>query len=417
MSKLTLPALAPALLLGLLFSLGLLAPGCNQFRPLLFDVSVSPDTITPNADGITDVTRISYKLSRSADLSIYLVDETGQHHYFRENRRRSVGEYRVDFGGVTEGAMLPNGTYTWVVAATDDDGNTVQESGTLTLVEADTLRPELRGFSVYPKVFTPNRDGINDRVTVNYYLNKEADVQVYLIAPGGETRYPLAERERDVEPGTPGFHTYDYEGGVDLGAEPPPDGEYIVWAEAVDTVGNRTIVTDTLLIQEGGVPRADILNATVDFYNPKTGDRVVPIGETLAFTLTVENLGQVPIRTMGPNSGEMYRSNENFNAKGYTQSSGVWRVGIDYEGNPSYAYPYRWSVGSLSQLEQREINGNIEYYLPPDTRVVITGSIQIVDTPIGGKDVINFWAGLIHEDVAIQAFNDYVDPTPINIGF
>ena len=30
-----------------------------------------------------------------------------------------------------------------------------------------------------------------------------------------------------------GFHTYDYEGGVDLGADPPPDGEYTVYAEAV----------------------------------------------------------------------------------------------------------------------------------------------------------------------------------------
>lgn len=384
--------------------------------PLLSNVQVNPQTITPNADGLTDVTRISYRLSRSANLSIYLVDETGQRHYFRDNRRRSPGNYGVDFGGVINGAMLPDGLYTWVVEAVADNGETAASQGSLTIQNADTVKPELQGFSVYPQIFTPNQDGIDDRVDINYYLTKEAQVSVYLIGPDGETRYPIAEVERDIEPGEPGFHTYDYEGGVDLGAEPPPDGLYTVYAEAEDRVGNRTVVTSTLTITEGGVPRADIVAANVDFYNPATGDKVVPLGQTLAFTLTVENFGSVPIRTIGPNSGEHYRSDENFNTKGFFQSSGVWRVGIDYEGNPSYAYPYRWAVGNLAELEQRVINGNTEYFLMPGQRAVVTGSIQIIDVP-ADKDTVTFWAGLIHEDVRIDAFNDHVDPQPIVIGF
>lgn len=398
-----------------LFVLTLLLPACLG-GPLLTNVSVSPQTITPNADGLEDVTRISYSLNGSADLSIYFVDAEGKRHYFRDNRRRSEGDYGVDFSGVVEGQMLPDGTYTWVVEATNDNGQTIDKSGTLVVKNADTTRPELQGFSVYPKIFTPNQDGIDDRITINYYLTKEANVLVYLIASDGETRYPIAEKERDIEPGQPGFHTYDYEGGVDLGAEPPPDGQYTVYAEAVDRVGNRTIVTDTLEIREGGVPRADIVSATVDFYNPATGDTVVPLGQTLAFTLTVENFGSVPIRTNKPTSGTPYRSDENFNTKGAYQSSGTWRVGIDYEGNPSYAYPYRWAVGNLDQLEKRVINGNEQYYLMPGQRAIVTGSIQILDVP-ADKDVVNFWAGLIHEDVQIEAFNDHVDPTPITIGY
>lgn len=395
----------------------LLVGGCKTLRPLLYDVSTSLETISPNADGIDDVTRFSYKLSGNADLSIFLTDDNGEKYFFRENRRRSAGDYRVDFGGVIDGAMLPNGDYTWVVLATGDNGESMQFDGTLRLKNADTERPELQSFSVYPKDFTPNRDGINDRVTINYYLSKKADVQVYLIAPDGETRYPIEEKERDVEPGDPGFHTYDYEGGVDRGAEPPPDGEYIVRAEAVDTVGNHTVVTDTLTIAEGGVPRADIVSGDVEFYNPETGDKTILLGHALAFTLTVENFGDVPIRTEGPSSGAHYTSDENFNALGFPQSSGLWRVGIDFEGNPSYAYPYRWAVGNLDELEQRVINGNTEYYLMPGKRAIVTGTIQLVDIPLGGKDTVYFWAGLIHEDVAIDTFNDHVDPTQINIGF
>jgi hypothetical protein len=383
---------------------------------LLSEVSVAPQTISPNADGLTDVTRISYRLSRSADLSIYLVDGEGRRHYFRESRRRSAGDYQVDFGGVVDGAMLPDGAYNWVVEAVGDDGQSASQQGQLIIENADTQKPELQGFSVYPQVFTPNQDGIDDRVTINYSLTKEAEVSVYLIAPDGETRYPIAEKERDVKPGQPGFHTYDYEGGVDLGADPPPDGLYTVHAEAVDRVGNRTVITSTLTIAEGGVPRADIVASDVDFYNPATGDQVVPLGATLAFTLTVENFGSVPIRTAGPGSGEAYRSDENFNTKGFYESSGAWRVGIDYEGNPSYAYPYRWAVGNLAELEQRVINNNTEYYLLPGQRVVVIGSIQVVDVP-ANKDTVNFWAGLIHEQVRIDTFNDHVDPQPIRIGF
>lgn len=403
-----------ALLLALaltLFGLAACAGG-----PLLYGVSVSPETISPNADGLTDVTRISYGLSGSANLSIYFVDEAGQRYYFRGDRRRSPGDYRVDFGGVVDGTMLPDGSYTWVVEAVPDEGETISQQGTLRIEEADTDKPELQGFSVYPNIFTPNQDGIDDRVDINYYLTKEARVTVYLIGPDNVTRYPVAELERDIKPGEPGFHTYDYEGGVDLGAEPPPDGVYTVYAEAEDRVGNRTVVTEPLTIAEGGVPRADIVSAEVDFYNPETGDQVVPLGHTLAFTLTVENFGSVPIRTSGPGSGTHYRSDENFNTKESYESSGVWRVGIDYEGNPSYAYPYRWAVGSLAELEKRVINGNTEYFLMPGQRALVTGSIQIVANPTN-KDRVDFWAGLIHEDVIIDVFNDHVDPQPIAIGF
>jgi hypothetical protein len=403
-----------------LFSL-LLLPACAAIRPLLSGVSVRPDVITPNADGVDDAAHIAYSLGRSADLSIYVVDEAGQRYYFRQDRRRSAGDYGVDFSGVVNGSMLPDGRYTWVVEATTDDKASDRAQGTLTIKDADTLRPELRGFSVYPKVFTPNQDGKNDRVTINYYLNKQADVTVYLLGPVGqpgvaEGKYPVAEKERDVKPGAPGYHTYDYEGGVDRGADPPPDGDYVIRAEAVDRVGNRTVVTDSLTIQDGGVPRADIVNADVDFYNPATGDKVVPLGGTLAFTLTVENIGLVPIRTIGPDSGTAYRSDQNFNTLGTYQSPGDWRVGIDYEGNPGYPYPYRWGLGSMKNMETRVIDGQTFYYLMPGQRSVITGSIQILDVP-SNKDVIYFWAGLIHEDVSIDSFNNNVDPQQISIGY
>jgi hypothetical protein len=397
------------LLVGLSLTGLMLLSACSA-RPLLYDVQTRPEVITPNGDGLNDVTHIAYRLSRNATLSIYLVDEQGNRHYFRQERRRAAGDYSVDFGGVVEGSMLPDGHYTCVLEATDDSGQTQKVEVPLVIENADTSRPELRGFSVYPPIFTPNQDGLDDRVTINYYLNKKADVKVYLIGPTGE-RYPIAEKERKVRPGEPGFHTYDYEGGVDLGADPPPDGTYTVQAEAQDTVGNRTVVTSTLTIVDGGVPRADIVNASVDF-SPK----IVPLSSTLSFTLTVENFGSVPIRTSGPPPGTLYRSDQNFNALEWYEEPGVWRVGIDYETNSSgRPYPFRFAIASDTELTTKVIHGKAYRFLMPGQRAIVTGQIQIVDAP--PRNPLYFWAGLIHEEVSIDPFNDHVDPLQISIGF
>ena len=178
--------------------LGLLLSGC-QLRPLLYDVALTPDVISPNADGTEDATNIEYKLSRNALVSIYFENDSGERFYFRQDRPRSAGDYRVQWGGTVnqlkwleneygrqavESWVLPDGTYTWVVEATDDDGQTERSEGQISLNEGDTVVPELRKFTVALPVFTPNQDGLDDRTGVAYFLNKDVDsVQVYLYDP------------------------------------------------------------------------------------------------------------------------------------------------------------------------------------------------------------------------------------------
>jgi hypothetical protein len=387
---------------------------------VLRNVSVDHEAITPNADGQDDATTVRYELARNAKVSITFADEAGHTYYFRQNGERGVGEYEVLFSGVVDGYDLPgetiqgeilarllqDGHYTWTVSAVEENGHQESASGRLIIADADTQLPELRDFSLDKSTFTPNQDGIDDRVSIQFFLPKEVvQTRVFLVTPEG-AELPVAELERGVAPGSAGRHYFDYEAGVDNAATPPPDGIYPVFALAEDAEGQKIQVEDSLTIQYGGVPRAEIIS-------PAIGDTVefnttaVVLCDTLTFTLTVQNYGTTPIRTTGPAPGTTYDSDWNYNTLGWHTESGAWRVAIGYENEISN-YPYRWAVGSQDELEKI---GDY-WYLMPGQRAVITGSIRVVG-PFGVRNPQPVWAGLIHEDVEISEFNNRVDPHEI----
>jgi hypothetical protein len=408
------------LLAAALGSVLVLITACAEGRPLVYDVDVEPSAISPNADGVADVARISYKVSRQCQLYVYFVDEVGQQHVFRGGNRRSPGEYEALFGGAIEGQVLADGEYTWVVEAVDErSGEKETVQGQLIVTGADSLGPQIEDFTIFPDVFTPNQDGINDRISISYRLLEQAEVEVYLRDAEGQ-HYPVGlpktrwdEEDFDLEASPskvdlePGLWEYDYDGGIDMGASPPADGHYTVVLQAADRAGNKVVREGPLTIEDGGLPLAEI--KTVEF-----SPEVLPLGGTLHVTVTVENVGGVAIRTKGPASGTTYTSQENFNTLGFYEEPGIFRVGVDFEGNSAgRSYTYRWQLGRDDDLEERIINGQRQLYLLPGQRVTVVGHITIIDEP--PKINPYYWAGLIHEQVRIV--NDRQHPTEINIGF
>ena len=406
---------------------------------LLRNAVVDKTSITPNADGTDDATTISYEITRDASVSIYFENGAGERLYFRENKTRGANNYRVQFSGVVDGYLLPdeqftaevesrllqNGTYTWVIDAVDTNGVQETASGQLIVADADAELPLLAGFEKDRDLFTPNRDGISDRVKIQFDLQKDAQIlRVYLIDDKGTDDNaddieleinPLigARPARAVSdaPFPAGRHVYDYEGGVDLNATPPEDGTYTLVAFVQDAEGQKTRVTDQLTIELGGVPYAEIpspLSApTVDFDVEDTWQ----LCETLYFEATVRNYGDVPIRTTGPEPGTVYDSDWNYNTVGWGSESGAFRFAIGYE-DEIRNYGYRWATGTREELTKI----GEHYYLMPGQQVVVSGGIRLVDK-LGERLNQPMWAGLIHEDVAISQLNDRVGRTGINIDY
>ncbi|MGH2522630.1 MAG: hypothetical protein ACRDH2_09015, partial [Anaerolineales bacterium] len=416
-------------LIAVAIAAGLLAGAWLVLRPsgpALTEAKISLSAITPNADGDQDVTRLTYTLRRPASLSIYFLNAQGQRFDFRRDRPRASGQHQVDFSGIVApfllpgeslsgellARVLPDGDYTWVVEAQDANGASSKVTGALTIAEADVTLPELLNFTVSPNVFTPNQDGLGDRTNINAYLSKdvaEGGLRVVLIGPDA-VELPIAEKVTDIKPGQRGLHQYDYDGGIDQGKNPPPDGLYTVRAEVEDRLGQKIAVTNTLTIQDGGLPRADIFNGEVEW-----SATTLRIGQTLYFTLTVENYGTAPIRTSGPPPGTVYTSMQaNANTLGEYVQSGAWRVGIHCETCIS-DYPWRWALGTSDNLTMiLDEEGQPQYYLMPGQRATVTGGV-VLDQIVESRNPQYFWAGLIHEDVEISPVNNRVKPNFVRL--
>jgi hypothetical protein len=335
-----------------------------------------------------------------------------------------AGSYDSIFTGAINNRVLPDGKYTVVVEARDAaSGQSARADKALTITGADSTPPQLLNFAVFPDRFTPNQDGIADRVTIRYYLTKAARVDVYLT--DGKKRYEVGEKKTTLclkdDQSCVGPHEYDYDGGIDLLATPPPDGTYTVVAEAVDAVGNRVREEKRLTIEQGGIPRATISNSGVDWapqplpsLKIEPNALLVPLGSTLTFTVTVENVGPVPIRTRGPEPGTVYTTSENFNSKKEYEEPGIWRIGLDSEGNSAgRSYPYRWQVGSSAELKHVTMDGKEYLYLMPGQRVTVSGTLRIVDKP--PRINVYYWVGLVQEDVRIV--EDRVEPKLVTIEY
>ena len=426
--------------------------------PLILSARFDRASISPNADGANDVATFVYSLARPATISLSLVAESGRTFYFRERQVRGEGEYAVQFSGVVDGflhdgesvagtierRLIPNGGYTWHLQASAE-GEEMSVDGSLLIEEGDTPLPIMSEFAIAPAVFSPNQDGVADRVSINVYLLKDvARLDIFLLGPDN-ARIPISARVEERAYGEAGRHRYDYEGGIDLGVDPPPDGAYTVVALAQDHVGQRIRRQGQLTIELGGKPYAEIVpqspGVDVAFAVQPFDERYIssaaglgeplplpddsasfarsqqitaPIDGMLVFRLTVENYGDVPIRTSGPPPGTVYRQDQLAASLDFFDESGAWRVGIQCETSTS-SFPWRWAIAPDAALTAvfDEASGNTYRYLPAGQRAVVWGGIQL--TQVAARNPQNCWAGLIHEDVAISLRNNHVGMRSIMI--
>jgi hypothetical protein len=382
---------------GMLVLLFLLT-NCAQ-QPLLADLPTDGITITPNGDGSNDAASITYAIGAPAHVSIWIEGADGQRWMLRDNVRRAASPdpYLLSFDGTVHSSdpndpirqsVLPNGTYSYVVQATPDDGSPVEEQrGTIEVRDAITQLPMVEDVNVTSN-FSPNEDAIDDVAYFTYRLPITSTVTINLTGSEGQV-IPFIS---DLEEG-PYAQSHLWDGKQPNGAL-VASGAYTYTITARDRVGNVVERRGPITIESQG--RSE---ARVTFVHIAPVE--VALSDIITVTVRVKNTGNVPIRTQGPGSGFLYSTDDTYASilehRWKDKGGGFWRVGLDWGGG--HAYPFRWALSERPMEQWAQPN---EWdYLQPNEEVDITGSVRIEQR----ESRMEFYVGLVHEGVGYPVNN------------
>ena len=259
----------------------------------------------------------------------------------------------------------------------------------LRIDSSNTEAPTISNLTIRPETISPNSDAIDDVAELTFRTPETTTVSVNLTSPSGSTTlaYPPVERG-------PGEQNVVVT-GQDLAGNTLPDGTYTMTLRLDDQVGNRVEAYRTITIEGGGEPSIEILEVEI-------APQQIILGNSVAVSITVRNNGNVPLRTQGPDPGYTYTTNDSYSSiegNRWTDKPGLWRVGVDWDGNTGggpYRYPFRWGLGKT---------------LMPGESVTTGGRITVLKQ----ESTMWFYAGVLQEGVRIVL--DRLGRTRVEVSF
>ncbi len=187
--------------------------------PAISTLRADPAGFTPNGDGVTDDTRITYRLATAATVSIDLQTAEGTPVAQLQTGLKQAGSQTF----VWNGGGYPDGRYRIVVTARAARGRQVVAATSVVLSRT------LSSFLVTPTALSPNGDGRNDAASVSFSLLLPAFARLQVLRGATQVVRPL------FQPLAAGPQSLTWPGGV-------RDGDYNVALTITDSTGPVTQV-------------------------------------------------------------------------------------------------------------------------------------------------------------------------------
>lgn len=262
--------------------------------PTIENLVVAPETISPNADAIDDVSEITYRLPVSATVDIDVIGPEGQTVPIVTRSEEGPRLQRHVWDGKRpDDTPLPSGVYTYTVRAVDRYGNIVQQQGHITL--EDVGQPEA---TIVDARIAPERLMLGETLTVTLRIRNTGDVPIRTYGPPSGFTYTTDEVFSSVAGGryaakAGGFWRVGLDWDANSGGGPkrypfrwalserppeewaiPGEEDWLMPGEEVEVVGNVVVVQRETkmgfyvgLIQDG-----------VGFRQDRTGRTIVEVG-------------------------------------------------------------------------------------------------------------------------------------------
>ena len=187
------------------------------------NVAADPETISPNADEVTDAATVTYTLSADAQVTINALDSLGNKVAQLVRVRQGAGEHAYRFSALD----LPDAVYQVQVVAKGADGKEASAAVSVTVTRT------LGDLGAAPPSFSPNADGRGDRIAFSFTLQSPATIKVRILRQGKWVATPFQG------PLPIGINQIAWNGTKRIGAL--LDGGYDVEVHAIDQVGVSTM--------------------------------------------------------------------------------------------------------------------------------------------------------------------------------
>ena len=221
--------------------------------PAIQKISVQPAAFSPNDDGASDTTRISYTLSNPATVTIQ-VESTGGSaptslslvRILMDGVPLDAGEQSLLWDGRdASGLVLPDSIYTLTFTARDARGLTSPLESVNVLI--DTQSPILSNLTLSDNPFTPNGDGFADVLRIQFTVTNASpqDNAIVTFHDALGDQITLSA----VLPSFAGDGTYS---ATWNGIGAPVDGEYGYTIHARDSAGNGQTRSGTVVRDRDG---------------------------------------------------------------------------------------------------------------------------------------------------------------------
>ncbi len=118
--------------------------------PLIEDLHVEPQVVSPNEDAIDDVTTFSYHLPITSTVSIAIQAPDGPVPFISDVEEGPYAQSHIWDGKRQDGSLLASGTYTYTVTARDTVGNVVQRKGQIRIDSPGRSEAQITYFNIAP---------------------------------------------------------------------------------------------------------------------------------------------------------------------------------------------------------------------------------------------------------------------------
>lgn len=210
-------------------------------KSLIDSVSPNPGVFSPKY-GQTQSVQIPFNLNRPAEVQLTIRNKNGDEIYAGSKEKLTSGSHVATWNGKDQtGRIVMDGSYQIVFKTIETAYNypsttpLVWQSGMITIKDGDYYIPVSRlkeivtDASFQLSVFTPDGDGVNDKVTGQFTLAVPAKLSVYIAnAAGAHVKFAVSEQAFEA-----GTHTFEWD-GTDMMGGKVTNGSYYIKLSVVE---------------------------------------------------------------------------------------------------------------------------------------------------------------------------------------